>query len=639
MVRLDILAPRRSGEALLRAVHRAGVLHLVPFEAPPEAGPALFGVEPASVPVARAQRLLERLGELRANLGSAPPRPGDVAELWDVDLGELERRVAALESVRTEAVRLAGERARVAAERDRLAGYRELIAGLERVAGHVPVLSGFGATGIVVGARHRAVFPLLRDELETLTGGRCEVVTGDLDRDRVAGLLIYPLRDAAAVQSLIGGRNLEEIALPEELAGAALSDVGPRLAAREARLAGEIRAVEDALATLAARESPGVAALAAVCTDRLAELEVLAGAGVSDHLVCLSGWAPEDGVRPLAERLAREVGESVVVVERSPETRPPYGAPVALRNGPFLRAFEPLTTFVAVPRYGTLDPTPLLALMFPAFVGLMIGDAGYGLVLVGLLALARWRLAGRPLVRAIWPIGLAAGIATIAFGILFGEWFGDLGHRALGTEPIWISREEGLLPLLALTVAIGVAQVGLGLVLGAVNAVRLRERREAVGRLAIAVVFGTALVGLGAIAGVVPPGIGTAALVGLGGAAILAVLSLGVAGPIEAMGLVGRVLSYARLTAIGLASVTLAVVANRLGSLADNLVVGALIAGLLHALNLGIGVFDASIQGLRLHYVEFFGTFVEAGGIPYTPFRSALDRLAEASLAGTAGGS
>ncbi len=638
MIRLDILAPRCSGEALLRAVHRAGVLHLVPFEAPPGAGPALFGVEPARIPIARARRLLDRLAELQAALGGAPPRPANVRELWDLGIAELEQREADLEPVRAEAGRLASERGRLVAERDRVARYRELMAGLEQVAGHVPVLPGYGATGIIVGSRHRAVFPLLRDELESLTGGRCELVTGELDRDRVAALLVYPLRDAPAVQSLIGGRNLEEIALPDEDAGAPLSEAAPRLAARQVRLAGEIRAVEGALATLAARQAPGVAALAVVCGDRLAELEVLVGAGVSDHLVCLSGWAPADAVRPLAQRLDREVGESVAVVERSSESRPPPGAPVALRNGPFLQAFEPLTTFVAVPRYGTLDPTPLLALTFPAFAGLMIGDAGYGLVLVALLALARWRLGDRPVVRAIWPIGLAAGVATIAFGVLFGEWFGDLGRRVLGVEPIWISREEGLVPLLVFTIAVGVAQVGLGLVLGAVNAVRLRERREAVGRLAIAVVLATGLVGLGAIAGVVPPGVGTAALVGLGGAILLAAFSLGVVGPIEAMGLLGRILSYARLTAIGLASVTLALVANHLGSLAGNVVVGTLIAVLLHALNLGIGIFDASIQGLRLHYVEFFGTFVESGGIPYVPFTSVLDRMVEPSVASVPGG-
>ncbi len=83
---------------------------------------------------------------------------------------------------------------------------------------------------------------------------------------------------------------------------------------------------------------------------------------------------------------------------------------------------------------------------------------------------------------------------------------------------------------------------------------------------------------------------------------------------------------------------TLAVVANRLGSLAGNLVVGALIAGLLHALNLGIGIFDASIQGLRLHYVEFFGTFVESGGTAYDPFRSELGGLAGSPFDGSPGG-
>jgi V/A-type H+-transporting ATPase subunit I len=638
MVRVDIVAPRHAGEALLRAVHRAGVVHLVPFEPPRDAGPALFGVEPASVPTARARQLVDRLAELQATLGAVPPRPAAVAELWELGLAELERREALLEPVRAQAGHLAAERARLTAARDRVARYRELIAGLERVAGHVPILPGFGATGIVVGSRHRAVFPLLREELETLTGGRCELVTGELDAERVAALLIYPLRDAAAVQSLVGGRNLEEIALPDEDAGVPLPELAPRLAARQARLAGEIVAADEALADLARREAPSVAALLAVATDRLTELEVLAGAGVSDHLACLSGWVPADEVGELARRLDHEVEGAAVVVERAAERRPPPGAPVALRNGPFLRAFEPLTTFVAVPRYGTLDPTPLLALTFPAFAGLMIGDAGYGLVLLAILALVRWRLGSSPLVRAIWPIGLAAGLATVVFGVLFGEWFGDLGRRVAGVEPLWISREEGLIPLLVLAVAIGVAQVGLGLILAAVNAVRLRERRAAVGHLAIAVVLGTGIVGLGSIAGVVPAGVGVAALVALGGAFVLAFFSLGLAGPIEALGLLGRVLSYARLTAIALASVTLALVANELGGLAGNVVVGALIALLLHALNLGIGVFDASIQGLRLHYVEFFGTFVESGGTPYAPFASVLAPLAEPSGAGMPGG-
>ena len=81
--------------------------------------------------------------------------------------------------------------------------------------------------------------------------------------------------------------------------------------------------------------------------------------------------------------------------------------------------------------------------------------------------------------------------------------------------------------------------------------------------------------------------------------------------------------------AIGLASVMLALGANELGDLAGNLLVGGTVALLLHTLNIGLGFFDASIQGLRLHYVEFFTKFVEPGGVRFSPFTSALTRARE----------
>jgi V/A-type H+-transporting ATPase subunit I len=113
---------------------------------------------------------------------------------------------------------------------------------------------------------------------------------------------------------------------------------------------------------------------------------------------------------------------------------------------------------------------------------------------------------------------------------------------------------------------------------------------------------------------------GAALILGL----VLVVLTIGIAGPIEMIGVFGNVLSYARLMAIGLAGVMLAVVADRLGAAIPNIVLGALVAGLFHALNIGLGFFDASIQGIRLHYVEFFTKFVEPGGTPYRPFVSVL---------------
>ena len=118
---------------------------------------------------------------------------------------------------------------------------------------------------------------------------------------------------------------------------------------------------------------------------------------------------------------------------------------MALANRRLVRAFEPLASFVTLPRYGTIDPTPLIALTFPAFVGLMVGDAGYGLVLVTLLILARRRWPASDAMAVRWPVGLMAAASTIVFGILFGEWFGDAGQRLFGIEPIWLDRTEALI--------------------------------------------------------------------------------------------------------------------------------------------------------------------------------------------------
>jgi V/A-type H+-transporting ATPase subunit I len=97
-----------------------------------------------------------------------------------------------------------------------------------------------------------------------------------------------------------------------------------------------------------------------------------------------------------------------------------------------------------------------------------------------------------------------------------------------------------------------------------------------------------------------------------------------VMGPIEFIGLIGNVLSYLRIAAIGLASVYLAKVANDVAGIVGNVVVGTIIAILIHALNLVLGMFSPTIHSLRLHYVEFFRKFYESGGKQYEPVRSRL---------------
>ena len=623
MRRIDIVVPRAVAPRAMRAIHRAGLVHLRPFEPERDIGPAVFGREPADVAPSPLVDAQARIAELAALLGSRPAPPQAVRDLWDLEEAGLAERIAAMESVAAAAQRLATLRLALGGEIARLHGYRELMASLSAVVGGLPRVRGYASTGIVVAARYRPYIRLIRDELETLTGGRCEVIAADQGQDRVAAILLYPARDARAVEALLGGRDLEEVTLPEEFAGVPFDELGPRLDAEQDRLRERLAAAEAALIDLGTQHGATASALRQVLGDRIAEQEALHAAGGSEHVVVIPGWVPVSRVDDLRRALAADVGQLGIVLERDTSPTAP-DAPVAMQNGPVLRAFESLASFVAVPRYGTIDPTPLLGLTLPAFIGLMVGDAGYALVMLVLLLLAHRRWRDAPLIRTVWPIGLATICATAIFGVLFGEYFGETGRRILGVHPLWLERRESVLALLILALSIGVGQVSLGLVLGIVNARQLHHRGEVINRAALLASVVAGVVLLAAVSGFVPGELALVAASSLGLAAVILVLTVGISGPIELLGAFGNILSYARLMAIGLAGVMLALVADRLGALAPNVLAGLLVAVVLHGLNLTLGVFDASIQGLRLHYVEFFSKFVEPGGARYAPFRSVV---------------
>jgi V/A-type H+-transporting ATPase subunit I len=216
---------------------------------------------------------------------------------------------------------------------------------------------------------------------------------------------------------------------------------------------------------------------------------------------------------------------------------------------------------------------------------------------------------------------------SILFGFLYGEAFGTLGEH-LGMHALWFERAstENVASLLVMTIGVGAVHITLGLILGVWEAIHSRSRSHLLERGGMLVGLISLFFLIGVLVDFLPRGFMSPAIAGLIIGIALLGASLGwlgiLMGPIEFISLIGNILSYLRIAAIGLASVYLAKVANDMVGMAGNLIVGVILAVLIHALNLVMGAFSPTIHSLRLHYVEFFRKFYESGGRPYQPFRS-----------------
>jgi len=341
----------------------------------------------------------------------------------------------------------------------------------------------------------------------------------------------------------------------------------------------------------------------------------------------LHGWSPTAKVAALRDALRGRFGRDVVIVDAPPDPHHTAEVPVALDNHPVLKPFQRLLGLFKPPRYGTLDPTIYLAIFFPLFVGIVIGDVAYGALLFAFgwwlrnkarrgetwdVALGPVRLGMQvkpaPLADMSWIVRIMAAW-TMIFGVLYLEIFGNLVEQLLGLHPIF-NRVELATSFFYLTLALGVVQVTLGNVLHLLLALR---HRYAVGVFeSLALICGVIglLMLLGAMGNQLPKAFFTPGIVLLAAFLLFFLIGFSLSRSaamwlLEAISGMGNVLSYARLFGVGLAAAVLANVSNQLGGMMGPVWVGAFIGIAIQMVFFIFTLPGHLIQPARLNWVEF----------------------------------
>ena len=612
MSRIRMLGPKDQLQAVLGRVQDLGLVHLVePAETEslgllgltPEQERHLLGVRHVGEDVDIALRLL----------GETPSSPKVVADLT------LPRAALIAGRSRRELEALTERRQQLEEERALILKFRPFFSTFRKITQSGLDLNGIRVFYLVLRDDGAQELRRMRAALRETLGEGFELLGQPSESGESAMLLAVPAADAAKAEQLLSEAGVQALSLPDQFEGQSVSATIRRMQARLEELPNELAETERERKQIARERGRDLARIQASVRDHLATIDAMERAVVTPRAFVLEGWIPSAARPDLEGQLGKSFGGRVEVETVSSEEWAGDTVPVVLKNPRLFRPFETITGMMPLPKYGTVDPTPFVAVFFPMFFGVVLGDMGYGALLGVISLILRFRSQLDTKLRSISEIGLACSLFTMVFGFLYGELFGDLGHR-IGLHPIIFNREEAFFPFLGLALALGVVHIVLGLVVGAVKMFR-GDKRRALGKGMAAVMVVLIVMALMAAFDMLPERFFTPLVISVLVAFPILVIGEGILAPIELVSTLGNVLSYARIMAVGTASVMMAVVANRMAGAFGGVVVGTLFALLFHLINFVLGVFSPTIHLLRLHYVEFFGKFYSPGGSQYRPFR------------------
>jgi V/A-type H+-transporting ATPase subunit I len=366
--------------------------------------------------------------------------------------------------------------------------------------------------------------------------------------------------------------------------------------------------------------------------------------GYTKNTFVITGYVPEK----YSQVLLKELEESFAVTVNITEPEEDEDVPILLQNSGFASPVEPITEMFATPSKNDLDPNAIMAFFYYLFFGIMLSDAGYGLLMVIFTGYVLSKKNLKEGTRKSMKMFFFCGISTLFWGAMFGSWFGDIVQVVskqffeieLGSIALWFEPIRDPMTFLLYSLGFGTIHLFFGLGIKFVQLWSSGQKLDAILDVIPIYIFviGAAPLGVQILAPVPESFLQIGQYMALVGTVlIIFTSSRSSKNPIAlffgglygmygvASGYLSDILSYSRLLALGLATGSIATVVNLMGTLSENKIMKAIVLIVVfvfgHALNMAINLLGAYVHTNRLQFVEFFSRFYEGGGRAFAPLK------------------